>query len=93
VRVGQRVKFIYTHGEKTSIYPWDLAVEPDYSLVNKRRYKELLLRTVHQILQPLGLDEKDLASLLRDNCRQLALWSQDERWEEDGTDGVTGMHD
>jgi DNA polymerase elongation subunit (family B) len=82
-RVGQRVKFVYTHGEKTSIYPWDLAIEPDYSLINKLRYKELLLRTVHQILGPLGLEEDTLSSLVHDDCRQLPLWSQEESWEEE----------
>jgi DNA polymerase-2 len=81
-RVGQRVKFIYTHGEKTSIFAWDLATEPDYSRVNKKRYKELLLRTVHQILQPLGLGEADLLSLVHDNCRQLSFWAQEESWDD-----------
>lgn len=88
LRVGQRVKFVYTYGEKTSVFAWDLAIEPDYSLVNKSRYKELLLRTIHQILGPLGLEEHDLASLAHDNCRQLALWLQDELWEEDVIDDV-----
>jgi DNA polymerase elongation subunit (family B) len=77
-RVGQRVKFIYTHGEKTNIFAWDVAVEPDYSHVSKPRYKELLLRTVHQILQPLGVKEDELASLAHDNRRQLVLWDDDE---------------
>ena len=88
LRVGQRVKFIYTHGEKTSILAWDLAIEPDYSLINKLRYKELLLRTVNQILGPLGLDENDLVSLVYDDCRQLALWPQEEFWEDDEIDEV-----
>jgi DNA polymerase elongation subunit (family B) len=74
LRVGQRVKFIYTHGEKTSIFAWDLALEPDYSYISKLRYKALLLRTVHQILEPLGLEEDDLHSLVYDNHRQLGLW-------------------
>jgi len=78
MRVGQRVKFIYTHGEKTSVFAWGLPIEPNYSLVNKERYKELLLRTVHQILQPLGLEEDDLKSLVYDNRKQLAFWSQEE---------------
>jgi len=73
LRLGQRVKFIYTHGEKTSIFAWDLPMEPDYSLVNKGRYKELLLRAVHQILQPLGLNEQDLISLVYTNRRQLVF--------------------
>jgi DNA polymerase elongation subunit (family B) len=92
LRVGQRVKFVYTHGDKTSIFAWDVAVEPDYSLINKLRYKELLLRTVHQILRPLGLEENDLVSLARDNCRQLAFWSQEDPWEEDEVDGIVDLH-
>ena len=87
-RVGQRVKFIYTHGEKTSVLAWDLTVEPDYSLINKLRYKELLLRTVHLVLEPLGLDQNDLVSLAYDDCRQLALWPQEDAWEEAEIDEV-----
>jgi DNA polymerase elongation subunit (family B) len=86
--VGQRVEFFYTHGEKTSILAWDLAIEPDYSLISKLRYKELLLRTVHQILEPLGLDESDLVSLVYDDCRQLAFWPQEEPWESDEADEI-----
>jgi hypothetical protein len=37
---------------------------------------------VHQILQPLGLEEVDLISLVHDNHRQLALWSQEESWND-----------
>jgi DNA polymerase elongation subunit (family B) len=91
-RVGQRVKFIYTYGEKTSIFSWDLSIEPDYSYVNKSRYKELLLRTVQQILGPLGLDEDDLRSLTYDNHRQLALWPQDESWNDGEIEDVVDTH-
>jgi DNA polymerase-2 len=91
-RVGQRVKFVYTHGEKTSNLAWDLGIEPDYSLINKLRYKELLLRTVHQILEPLGLDESTLSSLVYDDCRQLALWPQEEPWEADESDEVVEIN-
>jgi DNA polymerase-2 len=91
-RVGQRVKFVYTYGEKTSIFAWDGTVEPDYSLINKLRYKELLLRTVHQILRPLGLEENDLASLAHDGCRQLALWSGEDSWEEEEVDDIIELH-
>jgi len=83
LRVGQRVKFIFTHGEKTSVLAWDLEREPDYALVNKGRYKELLLRTVHQILQPLGIEAEALASLVYDHCRQRSLWPDEDFWNED----------
>ncbi|HKJ27898.1 MAG TPA: DNA polymerase domain-containing protein [Anaerolineales bacterium] len=81
VRVGQRVKFIYTHGTKTTIYAWDLPVEPDESFINKKRYKELLLRTAHQVLAPFGLAEDDLASLVHSSLRQLELWPEDNDWD------------
>lgn len=74
VRVGQRVQFVYTHGAKTSIFAWGLPMEVDYSLIHKPRYKELLLRMVHQITRPLGLTEEDLLSLVSNNRRQLALF-------------------
>jgi DNA polymerase-2 len=93
LRVGQRVKFIYTHGEKTSIRAWDTAIEPDYSQVNKARYQELLLRTVHQILEPLGLEEDELFSLVYEGCRQLALWSQNESWEDNEFEDVNDIND
>ena len=39
---------------------WDLSIAVDYALINKQRYKDLLLRAVHEVLQPLGLEEDDL---------------------------------
>ncbi len=92
LRVGQRVKFVYTYGEKTSLFAWDLAHEPDYSLINKRRYKELLLQTVHQILGPFGLEQDTLSSLVYEGCRQLALWSQGDSWEEAEIDEVVEIN-
>ena len=83
VRVGQRVKFVYTYGEKTSIFAWDLATEPDYTRVNKKRYKELMLQVLHQVLGPLGLEEDDLVSLVYEGCRQLSFWHQEESWDDD----------
>ncbi|MCB2194187.1 MAG: hypothetical protein KQI62_21615 [Deltaproteobacteria bacterium] len=82
VQVGQRVKFIYTHGQKTSIFAWDLPVEPDETFINRGRYKELLLRAALQVLAPFGLEEDELASLVSDNLRQLALWpEEDDNWD------------
>jgi len=87
-RVGQRVKFIYTHGDKTNVRAWDSAIEPDYSQVSKGRYKELLLRTVHQILEPLGLEEDKLISLVYEDFRQLAFWPEEELWGDDDFEDV-----
>ncbi|MGD8457576.1 MAG: DNA polymerase domain-containing protein [Anaerolineales bacterium] len=82
VRVGQRVDFIYIHGQRTSVYPWDHPVKPDYTMVSKKRYKELLLRAVGQILSPLGMSEEELADLAFDGVKQLPLWPDEGDWDE-----------
>jgi DNA polymerase-2 len=79
VRVGQRIRFIYTHGEKTSVLAWGLPEEPAYSAVNKQRYKELLLRTVHQIVQTFGISEEELQGLVERNTKQLPLWQEGDK--------------
>ncbi|MDH5505837.1 MAG: hypothetical protein OEZ02_01285 [Anaerolineae bacterium] len=89
VRVGQRVSFVYTQGAKSSVYAWDQPGKPTYAIVNKGRYKELLLRSVHQILLPLGLNEVDLANLVFDHARQLELWPEEGRDGKVGEGGIT----
>jgi len=77
-RVGQRIRFIYTHGDKTSVLAWGLPKKPAYSTVNKPRYKELLLRTVHQIVQMLDVNEAELLSLVDNRVKQLVMWPPDD---------------
>lgn len=81
VRVGERVRFIYTHGGKTSVCAWDRPEGIEDSAISKKRYKELLLRAVFQILVSLGLDEKTLCTLVYENVRQLELWPEKGRGE------------
>lgn len=71
---GQRVRFIYTHGGKSKVLAWDLPGKPNYKAVNKRTYTSLLLRTVYEILSSFGLSERDLLSLVQEDCRQLDLF-------------------
>jgi DNA polymerase-2 len=83
VRVGQRLPMVYVVGEKPGIYAWGLPELPRWSQIDKSRYRSLMIRTIHQVLQPLGMDENDLSSLVIGKARQLELWPQEEEWEDD----------
>jgi len=45
-----------------------------------------LIRSIHQVLQPLGMGENDLSSLVVGGARQLELWPQEDRWGDDDED-------
>jgi len=51
-------------------------------MVSKKRYKELLLRAVHQVLSPFDVSEEDLADLVFDQVKQLELWPGDDNWDD-----------
>jgi len=87
VRVGQRIPMLYVKGERPGVLAWGLAEPPHWSQIDKARYRDLLIRTVYQVLQPLGMKETDLTSLVIGGGRQLELWPE-EQWdieEEDST--------
>jgi DNA polymerase II len=77
VRVGQRIPMIYVVGERPGVMAWGLSDEPKWGQIEKSRYRTLLIRSLHQVLQPWGLSEKDLTSLLIGGGRQLELWPED----------------
>ena len=56
MRMGQRIQFLYTTTEQ-GVHAWDLPDEFDPALIEVSRYKELLFRAVHEVLQPLGIPE------------------------------------
>ena len=91
VRVGQRMPMIYIKGERPGVYAWGLPEPPQWSQIDKARYRDLLIRTVYQVLQPLGMKESDLSSLVIGGGRQLELWPEDNDWEAD--DEVTSLAD
>jgi DNA polymerase II len=64
VSPGERVRFLYTRGEP-GVHAWDLPGSPITATLDVPRYRELLLRAAHSILQPLGMDEIRLNSLAR----------------------------
>jgi DNA polymerase-2 len=56
VRMGQRIHFVYTRTGQ-GVRAWDLPGTIHSASVDTVRYKELLFRAVHEILQPLGVAE------------------------------------
>ena len=56
IRMGQRIQFIYTKTEE-GVHAWDLPDEFNPALIDVLRYKELLFRAVHEVLQPMGIPE------------------------------------
>ncbi len=63
IKMGQRVRFIYI-GKGPGVHAWDLPAQLDPHLIDVPRYKELILRAVHEVLQPLNLTEKILRDWL-----------------------------
>jgi len=59
VRMGQSIQFIYTR-TKQGVYAWSLPAPFNPALIDIPRYKELLFRAVHEVLQPLGVTENIL---------------------------------
>nr|MBC8333380.1 hypothetical protein [Anaerolineae bacterium] len=89
VRVGQRVPMLYIKGKKPGVSAWGLPDEPKWNLIDKARYRDLLVRSVFQVLQPLGMNENDLTSLVIGGGRQLALWPETCVGEADDDDSLT----
>jgi DNA polymerase elongation subunit (family B) len=56
IRMGQRIHFLYTR-TKQGVWAWDLPEPFDPAWIDTTRYKELLFRAAHEILQPLGVTE------------------------------------
>ncbi|HJS20365.1 MAG TPA: DNA polymerase domain-containing protein [Anaerolineales bacterium] len=63
VRMGQKIQFLYTR-TKEGVHAWDLPWQIQSSHLDTIRYKELLLRAVYEILQPLGVSENVLRNWL-----------------------------
>ena len=88
VRVGQRIPMLYIKGEKPGVFAWGLPEPPKWNQIDKARYRDLLIRSVYQVLQPLGMSEADLTSLVIGGGRQLELWpdmGERESYEEDSS--------
>ena len=63
IKMGQRIRFIYI-GPAPGIHAWGASDTPDPRLIDVLRYQELVVRAVHEILQPLGVTERILKDWL-----------------------------
>ena len=56
MKMGQHVRFIYT-GPGPGVFAWDSPAQLDPRHVDVPRYKELFLRAMSEVVQPLGVTE------------------------------------
>lgn len=74
VRPGQRVRLLYTRGE-TRVSAWDLPGQVNPHELDLEYYRRLLLRAASAILQPFGIEERELENLvMEDRGVQRSLW-------------------
>lgn len=71
IKMGQRIRFIYI-GPAPGVHAWGLPNGPDPRKVDVLRYRELVLRAAHEILQPLGVTEKILKNWLFSDAGYIA---------------------
>ena len=71
VRRGVRIRFIYI-GSSPGVHAWNAPQALDPKHVDVIKYRELLLRAVHEILQPLGVTERILRDWLFGGAGYLA---------------------
>jgi DNA polymerase-2 len=67
IRPGQRIRFIYTLGEP-GVYAWNTPQPPTPKMIDLVRYRTLLLRAVHNVFQPFGVEEWMLENWLLSNA-------------------------
>lgn len=63
VCMGQKIHFIHTRTQ-VGVHAWDLPQPLDPTFVDSVKYRELLFRAVHEVLQPLGVTETVLRNWL-----------------------------
>jgi len=61
--MGQRIQFFYSKTE-LGVSAWDLPEPFNPTHLDIPKYKELLFRAVHEVLQPLGVSETVLRNWL-----------------------------
>jgi DNA polymerase elongation subunit (family B) len=71
LKMGQRVRYLHT-AAGPGARAWDLAGDLDPRTLDIPRYRELVLRAVHEVLQPLGVTEDVLRVWLFSRAGYLA---------------------
>lgn len=59
VRPGQKMRFVYTRGER-DVYPWEMQGEFDSDTLDREKYVELLARAASSVLYPFGIEMDEL---------------------------------
>jgi DNA polymerase-2 len=67
IRPGQRIRFVYTCGG-AGVVAWDLLDLPSQGQLDITRYRTLMLRATHTVLQPFGITEAVLENWLLSNA-------------------------
>jgi DNA polymerase-2 len=63
IQPGQRIRFVYTRG-RPGVAAWDLPDIPVRKQLDIGRYRTLVLRAAHTVLQPFGVTEEMLENWL-----------------------------
>jgi DNA polymerase-2 len=63
VRMGQRIRFLYTR-TKAGVHAWDVPGLLHPASIDTAKYKEILFRAVYEVLQPLGITQPILRNWL-----------------------------
>lgn len=71
VKRGQQIRFIYI-APAPGVWAWDSPTVPNPKVLDRMKYTELLIRAVHEILQPLGVTEAILKNWLISEAGYLA---------------------
>jgi DNA polymerase elongation subunit (family B) len=71
VKRGQQIKFIYI-APAPGVWAWDAPTLPNPKTIDQIKYRELLIRAVHEVLQPLGVTEAILKNWLISEAGYLA---------------------
>jgi len=72
LRPGQRARYLLMRGDP-EVHAWDLPQPPDPRRVDLGRYRVLMLRAAAGVLQPFGVAERALVSLLDGSEAQAEL--------------------
>jgi DNA polymerase elongation subunit (family B) len=71
VKRGQRIRFIHI-ATAPGVWAWDSPTPPNPKIVDRMRYRDLLIRAVQEVLQPLGVTESILKNWLIGGAAYLA---------------------
>jgi hypothetical protein len=71
IRMGMRIRYLYVSCG-LGVYAWDLPNPPDWKAIDRIQYRKLIIRAVHEILQPIGVTEAILKNWLIGQAGYLA---------------------